>query len=164
MVPDYYNIIKCPMDLETMRMKVDEHMYPTLGHFLRDIEQIAFNAREYNPMTLKDQRGRYIVHSANSMRDIVESHAYNFNKEVGYDLFKRCDEIAKRNKVKKLLPITSNDAMSSENKQFYAEIISLHYRLKDQAAANVDDAIDDDHNDDKNTSTHSLMIKTRPLK
>ncbi len=149
MVPDYYNIIKCPMDLETMRMKVDEHMYPTLGHFLRDIEQIAFNAREYNPMTLKDQRGRYIVHSANSMRDIVESHAYNFNKEVGYDLFKRCDEIAKRNKVKKLLPITSSDEMPSENKKFYADIIALHLRLKEEAAANNDDVIEDNHDDDK---------------
>ena len=148
MVPDYYDIIKCPMDLETMRMKVDEHMYPTLGHFLRDIEQIAFNAREYNPMTLKDQRGRYIVHSANSMRDIVESHAYNFKKEVGYDLFKRCDEIARRNKVKKLAPITSGDKMPPENKKFYADIILLHYRLKDEAAANADGATDDNHNED----------------
>ena len=149
MVPDYYSIIKCPMDLETMRMKVDEHIYPTLGHFLRDIEQIAFNAREYNPMTLKDQRGRYIVHSANSMRDIVESHAYNFNKEVGYDLFKRCDQIARRNKVKKLLPITSSDEMPSENKKFYAEIIELHLRLKYEAATNNDGAIEDNHDDDK---------------
>ena len=89
------------------------------------------------------------------MRDIVESHAYNFNKEVGYDLFKRCDEIAKRNKVKKLLPITSSDEMPRENKKFYAEIIALHLRLKDEAAANNDDVIEDNQDDDKKHD-HSL--------
>ena len=28
--------------------------------------------------------------------DLVESHAYNFQKEVGYDLFSQCEEIARR--------------------------------------------------------------------
>ena len=28
--------------------------------------------------------------------DLVESHAYNFQKEVGYDLFAQCEEIARR--------------------------------------------------------------------
>ena len=44
--------------------QVDNSEYPTLSHFLRDIEQIVFNAKEYNPLTLKDVRGRSIVHAA----------------------------------------------------------------------------------------------------
>ena len=31
---DYYDIVTSPMDLETVRMKVDEDAYPTLGQFL----------------------------------------------------------------------------------------------------------------------------------
>ena len=33
------------------------------------------------------------------MGDIVESHAYNFREEVGYDLFKQCEEIADRLRI-----------------------------------------------------------------
>jgi hypothetical protein len=44
-----------------------ERMYPTLAHFMRDIEQIVFNAMEYNPLTREDQRGRNIVHVAHGM-------------------------------------------------------------------------------------------------
>ena len=31
---DYYDIVTSPMDLETIRMKVDEDAYPTLGQSL----------------------------------------------------------------------------------------------------------------------------------
>jgi hypothetical protein len=85
-------------------MKVDNSEYPTLSHFLRDIDQIVFNAKEYNPLTLKDVRGRSIVHAAHSMGDIVESHAYNFKKEVGYDLFSQCEEIAERLHISQPIP------------------------------------------------------------
>jgi hypothetical protein len=83
---------------------VDNSEYPTLSHFLRDIDQIVFNAKEYNPLTLKDVRGRSIVHAAHSMGDIVESHAYNFKKEVGYDLFSQCEEIAERLHIARPIP------------------------------------------------------------
>jgi len=129
-VPDYYDIITSPMDLETMRMKVDDKMYPTLRHFLRDIEQIAFNAREYNPATLKDQRGRSIVHASNSMVDMIESHAYNFKKEIGYDLFKRCEDACERRGLPEPLPIAAGSPMPEENRKFYMEIINLHKNIK----------------------------------
>ena len=129
-VPDYYDIITSPMDLETMRMKVDDKMYPTLRHFLRDVEQIAFNAREYNPATLKDQRGRSIVHASNSIVDMIESHAYNFKKEIGYDLFKRCEEACERREIPGPLPIVAGAPMPEENRKFYLEILNLHKNLK----------------------------------
>ena len=50
-----------------MRMKVDSNEYPTLSHFKRDLEQIVCNAQWYNPLTVKDQRGRAIVHAAHGM-------------------------------------------------------------------------------------------------
>jgi SpoVK/Ycf46/Vps4 family AAA+-type ATPase len=133
MVLDYYDVITCPMDLETMRMKVDNKMYPTLRHFLRDIDQIVFNAKEYNPMTLKDQRGRAIVHSANSMSDIIESYAYNFKKEVGYDVFKKCIEIARKNRIRtKWGPIVSQTPMPKSHLKFYSDILNTHERVKEE--------------------------------
>lgn len=48
-VPDYTEIIKEPMDLETMMTKVDFHKYESARDFLNDIELICQNALEYNP-------------------------------------------------------------------------------------------------------------------
>lgn len=48
-VPDYTEIIKQPMDLETMMMKVDFHSYECAKDFLNDIDLICQNALEYNP-------------------------------------------------------------------------------------------------------------------
>lgn len=48
-VPDYLDIIRQPMDLETMMTKIDQHAYESAKDFLADIEQICLNALEYNP-------------------------------------------------------------------------------------------------------------------
>ena len=48
-VPDYLNIIRQPMDLETMMTKIDLHLYESAKDFLSDIELICSNALEYNP-------------------------------------------------------------------------------------------------------------------
>lgn len=54
-VPDYLNIIKEPMDLETMMTKIDLHKYNCAQDFLNDVELICANALEYNP-------DRYLKH------------------------------------------------------------------------------------------------------
>ena len=48
-VPDYYEIIKTPMDLSTIMSKIDLHQYQTCAEFLADIDLICSNALEYNP-------------------------------------------------------------------------------------------------------------------
>ena len=48
-VPDYYEIIKKPMDLSTMMSKIDLHHYQCVKEFMIDIDQICANALEYNP-------------------------------------------------------------------------------------------------------------------
>ncbi|KYN38772.1 Transcription initiation factor TFIID subunit 1 [Trachymyrmex septentrionalis] len=57
MVKDYYNIVKKPMDLETVSKKVSAHKYHSRQEFLRDIEQILENCSIYNgkesPLTSK---------------------------------------------------------------------------------------------------------------
>ncbi|XP_072748281.1 transcription initiation factor TFIID subunit 1 isoform X2 [Anoplolepis gracilipes] len=57
MVKDYYNIVKKPMDLETISKKVTAHKYHSRYEFLKDIKQILENCTLYNgkdsPLTKK---------------------------------------------------------------------------------------------------------------
>ena len=64
------------------------------------------------------------------MGDIVESHAYNFKKEVGYDLFKQCEEIADRLRIAKPRPPRTGDQMTELTAKYYAEILETHVRVK----------------------------------
>jgi transcription initiation factor TFIID subunit 1 len=47
-VPDYYNIIKNPMDLQTIRNKTREKRYTCREDFLQDVSQIVKNSELYN--------------------------------------------------------------------------------------------------------------------
>jgi hypothetical protein len=132
-VPDYYDVVTSPLDLETIRMKVDEHAYHTKDEFLWDIEQIVFNAKEYNPMTGGDSRGRNIVHAANSLIDVIESFAYNFRKRLGYDIFKKANEVARRLGIPR--PPTDEAArkiMPAENRKYYEDFLEIHEAVKEE--------------------------------
>jgi len=86
---DYYRVIEHPMDIETMRTKVDAGEYSTAQQFVEDIQLILDNAKEYNPQTCRDSRGRAIVSAAHNMLDTVHSMLHRFKRNVGYDLFRR---------------------------------------------------------------------------
>lgn len=48
-VPDYYDIIKDPMDLKTMSKRVEsEQYYVTFEMFVADVRRMFANARTYN--------------------------------------------------------------------------------------------------------------------
>ncbi|KAF9635751.1 hypothetical protein BFW01_g6646 [Lasiodiplodia theobromae] len=47
-VADYYDVIKEPMDLETMESKHEKDMYPTPEDFIKDAMLIFNNCRRYN--------------------------------------------------------------------------------------------------------------------
>ncbi|KAF9968301.1 hypothetical protein BGZ70_005117 [Mortierella alpina] len=47
-VPDYPTVIKNPMDLSTMRAKVERNFYPNIDEFLKDFQLVCDNARLYN--------------------------------------------------------------------------------------------------------------------
>jgi histone acetyltransferase len=50
-VPDYYNLIMEPMDLETMRKRLEEDAYAAPDDFIRDAKLIFSNCRRYNKET-----------------------------------------------------------------------------------------------------------------
>ncbi|XP_055083556.1 nucleosome-remodeling factor subunit BPTF-like isoform X3 [Periophthalmus magnuspinnatus] len=47
--PDYYRVIKEPMDLSTMEVKLQKHEYIKLTEFVADMTKIFDNCRYYNP-------------------------------------------------------------------------------------------------------------------
>ncbi|XP_061713687.1 transcription initiation factor TFIID subunit 1 [Cydia pomonella] len=47
-VKDYYNVIKKPIDMETMGKKIQAHKYHSRAEFLRDIQLIVDNCKAYN--------------------------------------------------------------------------------------------------------------------
>jgi histone acetyltransferase len=50
-VPDYYEVIKEPMDLATMEEKHEKDLYPTPEEFVRDAKLVFDNCRRYNSET-----------------------------------------------------------------------------------------------------------------
>lgn len=47
-VPDYYNIVTRPMDLQTIRDNIRQKKYQTRKEFLEDVNQIYENSSLYN--------------------------------------------------------------------------------------------------------------------
>lgn len=48
-VPDYFDVVKRPMDLSTMEHKLTTHQYRTLEAFAEDAQLVFDNCRLYNP-------------------------------------------------------------------------------------------------------------------
>lgn len=47
--PDYYKVIKEPMDLQRVEQKINDHLYMKLSDFIGDMTKIFDNCRYYNP-------------------------------------------------------------------------------------------------------------------
>lgn len=48
LVPGYYSVIKEPMDLQTIRGKVEQREYRSVGEFVRDLRLIIENCKKFN--------------------------------------------------------------------------------------------------------------------
>jgi bromodomain-containing factor 1 len=47
-IPEYLIVIKKPMDLRTMRTKVNKRRYKSIEDFKQDIDQIVWNCMTFN--------------------------------------------------------------------------------------------------------------------
>ncbi|KAF1777387.1 P-loop containing nucleoside triphosphate hydrolase [Phytophthora cactorum] len=120
-VPNYYLIVKRPMDLSTMRDKLHDEEYTCFEQFMDDIQLIVRNANVFNP---KRSRTRHIAHAAGTMKDNILSYAHRFRIRQGYDLFAKCREVTKRLRAhpvmygeygQRFLKSTSTDKNSRKN-------------------------------------------------
>ena len=83
-----------------MMEKTDDGVYLSLDAFLADINLIANNAKEYNPLAesfgssaAARKRGRKIVSDAIDMQDVASAFVHNCEEQLGWGLFARCKEI-----------------------------------------------------------------------
>lgn len=65
-VPDYYNIVVRPMDLQTMRENIRQKKYNSREEFLSDVNQIVENSTLYNGISVF-HFGSFHVNSNNVM-------------------------------------------------------------------------------------------------
>lgn len=52
--PDYYEIIKKPMDFQTIKNKINKFMYTDPVEIVEDVRQIFTNCIEYNKRTTQE--------------------------------------------------------------------------------------------------------------
>ena len=77
-IAPYYNqVIKRPMDLGTVKEKIENRVYLDKTSCLQDIEQVWINARTFNPST------HFVYHSAELLQKLMRDMLSNFTKSGG---------------------------------------------------------------------------------
>lgn len=75
--PDYYDIIKSPMDISKIASHIDLGKYPTVLAMVNDFEILVRNAIQYNPPNT--ETGAAILRRAHGLIDIVHAWVDNLN-------------------------------------------------------------------------------------
>ncbi|KAG9066437.1 ATPase AAA domain-containing protein 2B [Linnemannia hyalina] len=76
--PDYYQIVKKPMDLTTMNDKVDDRMYLEVKEFLADVDQICENTALYNDIHDPSR----IIYKARAFQDVAHGMISRLDPEL----------------------------------------------------------------------------------
>ena len=87
-VPDYFQVIKVPMDLSTIMTKINSHKYISCKQFLKDVDLITNNCLEYNPD--RDTYDRLLRNRACELRDTAHAMIY---ADLDPEFEKMCEEI-----------------------------------------------------------------------
>jgi NuA3 HAT complex component NTO1 len=84
-VPDYYDVIKNPMDYSTMTAKISNQDYDTLDDMVKDFEKICTNAMIYNKSSTRFFKAAEKM-KREGMKAIRETRALLEEKQIG-DLY-----------------------------------------------------------------------------
>ncbi|KAG9322513.1 hypothetical protein KVV02_001255 [Mortierella alpina] len=76
--PDYYDIVKKPMDLTTVSDKINDFMYLDVKEFLSDIDLIADNTRLYNDIHDPSR----IIYRARDLQDVAHAMISRLDPEL----------------------------------------------------------------------------------
>ncbi|XP_025829249.1 transcription initiation factor TFIID subunit 1 [Agrilus planipennis] len=83
MVKDYYNIIKRPIDLETISKKVAAHKYHSRQEFLNDVQQILENCVLYNGKeSVFTQKAEVLVKVCKATLDEYDEHLTQLESKI----------------------------------------------------------------------------------
>lgn len=102
--PDYYTIIKEPVDFMTISDKITAGAYIDYDDFVQDLIQIRENAKLYNPVNFQHMRSMYIRRICDHLRDESDCMARDFNRRQGGKFLERCKEIKRQRAARGLVP------------------------------------------------------------
>lgn len=80
LAPDYYDIIKIPMDLQKIAANIDKGTYPTVLAMVNDFDIMVKNAIQYNPPNT--EVGALILRRAHGLIDVVHAWVDNLNQTL----------------------------------------------------------------------------------
>ena len=159
---DYPKIITQPMDLGTVKKKLDDNVYPTFKEFLDDINLIWTNCRTYN------QQGSDIVKMANHCEKIFNKNLERLFKNykskkiargegeklVNDDKVKFAEIIRTQNnetlqQIVKLLLKEAPKAIDDRDNKFQIKLGSIDYRVYDLVIKLIENYMNKEKEKDK---------------
>lgn len=72
LVPDYYDVIKDPMDLKTIEEKLENDVYKKPEEFMDDVKLIISNARKYNDQDTVHAAGNFSRYRIRLVKEISQ--------------------------------------------------------------------------------------------
>ncbi|XP_014330109.1 bromodomain-containing protein 3-like [Xiphophorus maculatus] len=107
---DYHDIIKQPMDLSTIKKKMDQQEYGGAKEFAADVRLMFSNCYRYNPPS------HDVVYMAKKLQEVFEARYMNIpQKPEGCSVSLQCAESRESNKVGS--PSTSESSLSNNSSE-----------------------------------------------
>ncbi|MEQ2315653.1 hypothetical protein AMECASPLE_024665, partial [Ameca splendens] len=105
---DYHDIIKQPMDLSTIKKKMDQQEYADAKEFAADIRLMFSNCYRYNPPS------NDVVYMARKLQEVFEARYMNIPQQPeGSSISVRCADNRKSNRAGS--PLTSESSQSENS-------------------------------------------------
>ena len=122
-IPDYFTIIKEPMDLGTIEKNLTNNAYKTHGEFASDVRKVWNNSFLYNA------KGSVVYHMTCEMSNLFEKLYKDVEKKASHDnineLQKKIDQLSKE-----LNTLYSTGGIPSKNSKQSSSLKSHNYSFK----------------------------------
>eukprot|EP00177_Eucheuma_denticulatum_P008599 GFKZ01015656.1.p1 GENE.GFKZ01015656.1~~GFKZ01015656.1.p1 ORF type:complete len:1532 (+),score=238.87 GFKZ01015656.1:595-5190(+) len=141
--PDYYDIIKTPMDISKIASHIDLGKYPTVLAMVNDFEILVRNAIQYNPPNT--ETGAAILRRAHGLIDIVHAWVDNLNPV----LVETCNKIIAERVEKSKIDIRKGEADEVDGGTKVAENREDVAQADDGGEKSEEDEGDEDEGDNE---------------
>ncbi|XP_032382446.1 bromodomain testis-specific protein isoform X2 [Etheostoma spectabile] len=117
---DYHDIIKQPMDLSTIRTKMDQRKYAIAKEFAADVRLMFSNCYKYNPPSHE------VVYMARKLQEVFEARYLKVPQEAeSFSLPNRQDDEGKGHRVASVSTSASSESESSSEAQSSSEEVTM---------------------------------------
>ncbi|XP_031174332.1 bromodomain testis-specific protein isoform X4 [Sander lucioperca] len=117
---DYHDIIKQPMDLSTIRKKMDQREYAIAKEFAADVRLMFSNCYKYNPPSHE------VVYMARKLQEVFEARYLKVPQEAeGFSLPHRRDDKGIGDRVASVSTSASSENESSSEAQSSSEEVAM---------------------------------------